>query len=299
MRVASGCTRLREPPRALGQPVAEALARARSSRPAAACRASRPSRRARRPRPRSSQPRSSASATKASVTPIVIVSIPSRSQRSLARVSEPACALPSMEPKAKMVSYSGIFALSPASSPVADLVLLAAGHRALEAGGVPVVIVRVHLLAGDGERLGEGLLAEVVGAERPQRVDGLDEERRAVGRQRLGPRRHRLAPLVDEGLERRRVGQLGLARPRHRHRLDVLGAQHRADAAAAGHALAVLPVGGQRREADAPSRPRGRWPSRPSSGPPPPARRGRCRAWSGPRGRARAGASAPASVTRR
>ena len=48
---------------------------------------------------------------------MVMVSSPSRSQRSLARVSEPAWAFPSMEPKAKMVSYSGIFALSPASSP--------------------------------------------------------------------------------------------------------------------------------------------------------------------------------------
>ena len=51
------------------------------------------------------------------MTPIVIVSIPSRSQRSLARVSDAACALPSMEPNAKIVSYSGIFALRPASSP--------------------------------------------------------------------------------------------------------------------------------------------------------------------------------------
>ena len=64
-----------------------------------------------------SQPRSSASHTKASVTPIVIVSMPSRSQRSLARASDAACALPSMDPKAKMVSYSGILALRPDSSP--------------------------------------------------------------------------------------------------------------------------------------------------------------------------------------
>ncbi len=64
-----------------------------------------------------SQPRSSASHTKASVTPMLIVSSPSRSQRSLARASEAAWLLPSMEPNAKIVSYSGIFALRPASSP--------------------------------------------------------------------------------------------------------------------------------------------------------------------------------------
>ena len=64
-----------------------------------------------------SQPRSSASATKDSVTPMVMVSMPRRSQRSFAFASEPACALPSMDPKAKIVSYSGILALRPASSP--------------------------------------------------------------------------------------------------------------------------------------------------------------------------------------
>ena len=64
-----------------------------------------------------SQPRSSASATKASVTPIEIVSMPRRSHRSLARAREPAWALPSIDPKAKIVSYSGILALRPASSP--------------------------------------------------------------------------------------------------------------------------------------------------------------------------------------
>ena len=159
--------------------------------------------------------------------------------------------VPEHGPKGEDGLVLGHLCLEPGQLPVADLVLLAAGHRALEAGGVPVVIVRVHLLAGDGERLGEGFLAEIVGAERSQRIDGLDEKRRAVGGQRLGPRRHRLAPLLDEGLERRRVGQLRLARPRHRHRLHVLGAQHRADAPAARHAFAVLPVGGQRREPDA------------------------------------------------
>jgi len=48
---------------------------------------------------------------------MLMVSSPSRSHRSLARASEPACALPSMEPKAKIVSYSGILAFRPASSP--------------------------------------------------------------------------------------------------------------------------------------------------------------------------------------
>ena len=152
--------------------------------------------------------------TKASVTPMVIVSSPSRSQRSLARASEPACAFPSMDPKAKMVSYSGIFAVEARQLPVADLVLLAAGHRALEAGGVPVVIVRVHLLTGDRERVGEGFLAEVVGAERSQRIDRLDEERRAVGRRAPWcPSSAARAAARCRALRRRRVGQLRSCAP--------------------------------------------------------------------------------------
>ncbi len=77
-----------------------------------------------------SQPRSIASHTKARVTPMLMVSSPSRSQRSLARASEAACPLPSMEPNAKIVSYSGIFALRPASSPsrIAYCLPHATGH---------------------------------------------------------------------------------------------------------------------------------------------------------------------------
>ena len=132
---------------------------------------------------------------------------------------------------------------------VADLVLLAAGDRTLETGGVAGVVVGVHLLAGDGERLGEGLLAQIVGAERAQRVDRLDEEGRAVGGERLGAGRERLAPLVEELLQERGVGHLGLPRARHHDRLDVLGPEHGGDAAAAREALAVLPVGAHRGEA--------------------------------------------------
>ena len=108
---------------------------------------------------------------------MVIVSMPSRSQRSLARASEPGWALPSMEPKAKIVSYSGIFALSPASSPsrISYCLPHATGHFRHVVS--LVVVVRVHLLAGDRHGVREHLLAQVVGAERAERVDRLHEER--------------------------------------------------------------------------------------------------------------------------
>ena len=137
----------------------------------------------------------------------------------------------------------GHLGLEPLELAVTDLVLLAAGHRALETGGVARVVVGVHLLAGDGEGVGEGLLAEIVGAERAQRVDGLDEEGRPVGGERLGAGHEGLAPLLEELLQERRVGQLRLPRPGHRDGLDALGAQHGGDAAAAGEAFPVLPVG--------------------------------------------------------
>ena len=77
-----------------------------------------------------SQPRSSASQTKASVTPSEIVSMPRRSQRSLARMSASGFAMPSIGPSAKMVSYSGIFAFVPANSPspIAYCLPHATGH---------------------------------------------------------------------------------------------------------------------------------------------------------------------------
>ena len=77
-----------------------------------------------------SQPRSSASQTKASVTPSEIVSMPSRSQRSLARMSASGFPIPSIGPSAKMVSYSGIFAFVPANSPspIAYCLPHATGH---------------------------------------------------------------------------------------------------------------------------------------------------------------------------
>ena len=132
---------------------------------------------------------------------------------------------------------------------LANLILLAAGHRALEAGGVLVVEVRVHLLAGDRHRVREDFLAQVVGAERAQRVDRLHQERRPVGGERLGAGLERLALLLEQGLERGRVGHLRLARARHDHRLDPLAAEHRGEPAAAREGLAVLPVGAHRREA--------------------------------------------------
>ncbi|PYN02310.1 MAG: hypothetical protein DME07_10585 [Candidatus Rokuibacteriota bacterium] len=77
-----------------------------------------------------SQPRSTASATNASVTPSEIVSIPSRSQRSFARISASGFEIPSIGPKAKIVSYSGILARVPANSPSAIAYCLphATGH---------------------------------------------------------------------------------------------------------------------------------------------------------------------------
>ncbi len=54
--------------------------------------------------------------------------------------------------------------------------------------------------------------------------------------------------LVDERLERRGVGDLGLASAPDDDRLEVLRAEHGADAAPPRHALAVLPVVGHRRE---------------------------------------------------
>ena len=79
---------------------------------------------------RLSQPRSSASQTNASVTPIEIVSMPSRSQRSLARINASGLAMPSIGPSAKIVSYSGIFARVPANSPspIAYCLPHATGH---------------------------------------------------------------------------------------------------------------------------------------------------------------------------
>jgi len=72
-------------------------------------------------------------------------------------------------------------------------------------------------------RLGEGLLAQVVGSQRPQRVDRLDEEGRAVRRERLGAGRERLATLVEQCLEGRRIGDSGLEPARDDHCLDALG----------------------------------------------------------------------------
>src|SRR5205085_5204141 len=134
----------------------------------------------------------------------------------------------------------------------ADRVLLAAGDRALEAGGVAVVIVRLHLLAADGAGRGEDLAAQVVAAERAERVDRPHQERRAERRQGLRALLERLPRLVEQGLERGRVRQLRLARALHHERLDVLAAEHRAEAAATGDALPVLPVVGHRREPHTP-----------------------------------------------
>ena len=88
-------------------------------------------------------------------------------------------------PSAKIDSYSGILARRARELALRDRVLLAARHRALQAGGVAVVVVLLHRLAADRARLGEDLAPEVVAAERAERVDGADEERRAERRQRL------------------------------------------------------------------------------------------------------------------
>src|SRR5207247_9238611 len=90
--------------------------------------------------------------------------------------------------------------------------------------------------------VGEGLLTQVVGPQTAEGVDRADEKRRAEGRQRPRARLERLARLLDERLQRRRVGDLGLASALDDHRLEVLGTEHGADAATARHALTVLPV---------------------------------------------------------
>src|SRR5207302_8256736 len=78
---------------------------------------------------------------------------------------------------------------------VADGVLLAARDRALETCRVAVVVVRLHVLAADYARGREDLGLEIECAQRAERVDGPDEEGRAVGRQRLGAGGQRLAWL--------------------------------------------------------------------------------------------------------
>jgi len=65
-------------------------------------------------------------------------------------------------------------------------------------------------------------------------------ERRAVRRQRLGAGGQRLARLLEQRLERRRVGDGRLTRAAHDDRLEVLAAEHGADAAAARDALAFF-----------------------------------------------------------
>src|SRR5207245_3830936 len=118
----------------------------------------------------------------------------------------------------------------------------AASDGTFETGRVAVVVVELHLLAGDGPRLGERLLAQVVGAEAAEGVDGPHQERRAERRERLGAGLERLARLVDERLERRGVGDLGLPGALHDDGLEILAAEHGADAATPRAALTALPV---------------------------------------------------------
>ena len=132
-----------------------------------------------------------------------------------------------------------------------DRVLLAARHRALQTGGVAVVVVLLQRLAADRSGLGEDLALEVVAAERAQRVDRADEKRRAEGGQRLRAGAQRLARLLEQRLERSRIGDRGLARAPHHQRLDVLAAEHRADPTSPRHALAILPEVGHGGEAHA------------------------------------------------
>src|SRR5205823_11444333 len=130
-----------------------------------------------------------------------------------------------------------------------DRVLLAAGDGALETRRVAVVKVRLHLLAADDACLVEDLPPQVVAAERAEGVDGTDEERGAKGRERRRPLLERLARLLQQGLERRGIGDLRLARALDDDGLHVLAAQHGAEATAAGDGLAVLPVVGERGKA--------------------------------------------------
>src|SRR6185369_12720433 len=101
-----------------------------------------------------------------------------------------------------------------------------ARDRTLETRRVAVVIVQLHLLPRDGARLGERLLTQVVRAEAPERIDRPDQERRAEGRERLGAGLERLARAVDERLEPRGVGDLGLAPALDHDGLEILRTQH-------------------------------------------------------------------------
>ena len=113
------------------------------------------------------------------------------------------------------------------------------------------MVVGLHLLAAHRARLGERLLAQVVGAEAAEGVDRPHQEGRAERRERLGAGLERLARLVDERLERRVVGDLGLAGAAHHDGLEVLAAEDGADAAAPGDTLAVAPVMSHRGDAHA------------------------------------------------
>ena len=133
-----------------------------------------------------------------------------------------------------------------------DRVLLPARHGTLQTRGVAIVVVRLHLFAADHPRVREHLGLEIEGAERAQRVDGADQKRRPIRRQRLGARGQRLARLVEQRLQRGRVGDGGLPPATDHDGLEVLAAEHGADAAASRDALAVPPVVRHRGEAHAP-----------------------------------------------
>ncbi len=107
------------------------------------------------------------------------------------------------------------------------------------------MVVLLERVAVDQLGLGEDLLLEVVGAEPAQRVDGAGEERGAVEGEVGGPLLHRLPGLLDQLLQAGRVGHGGLPGPGDGDRLQVLGAEDRADPPAPRHSLPVLPVVGE------------------------------------------------------
>ena len=99
---------------------------------------------------------------------------------------------------------AGVFA-------VVHVKVLAAGHRALEAGGVLVEIGRLVGLAGDGVGFVVPLRLQVAHAQGADLVHHVDENRGAVVLERCGADLHRLAGLAQQGLDGLRVGDGGLA----------------------------------------------------------------------------------------
>ena len=122
-------------------------------------------------------------------------------------------------------------------------VILAARHRAFEAGGVLVQEIVVHVLAADGLAVLENLGHEVPRAEGAHLVDHVDENRRAVLVERRRAGAHVLGRLVHVGSERLRVRPGGLRLAAGGDGLHVLAPQDGRHAAAPADAVTALAPG--------------------------------------------------------